>query len=78
MLPPARCAATLKAITTTAADAHANLGIFVAGRGWLLPIPGRSFTNGQLEIFLPSRGNSLPSRNAQVRALHRMLAPSSN
>lgn len=65
--------AALQAITTTAADAHANLAISVAGRGWLLPIPGRPFTNGQLEIFLPSRGNSLPSRNNQVLELHRIL-----
>jgi len=43
--------AALQAITTTAADTHANLAISVAGRGWLLPIPGRPFTNGQLEIF---------------------------
>jgi hypothetical protein len=70
---PAADAAALQAITTTAADAHANLAISVAGRGWLLPIPGRPFTNGQLEIFLPSRGNSLSSRNSQVLELHRIL-----
>jgi hypothetical protein len=65
--------AALQAITTTAADAHANLAISVAGRGWLLPIPGRPFTNGQLEVFLPSMNNSLPSRNNQVLELHRIL-----
>jgi hypothetical protein len=72
---PAADVAALQAITTTAADAHANLDISVAGRGWLLPIPGRPFTNGQIEIFLPSRNNSLPSRNDQVLELHRILAP---
>jgi hypothetical protein len=69
--------AALQTITTTAADAHANLAISVAGRGWLLPIPGRPFTNGQLEIFLPRMNNSLPSRNHQVLELHRMLVPAS-
>jgi hypothetical protein len=69
--------AALQAITTTAADAHANLAIFVAGRGWLLPIPGRPFTNGQLEIFLARRNNSLASRNKQVLELHRLLVPPS-
>jgi hypothetical protein len=48
---PAADVAALQAITTTPADTHANLAISVAGRGWLLPIPGRPFTNGQLEIF---------------------------
>jgi hypothetical protein len=70
---PAADVTALKAITTTAADAQANLAISVAGRGWLLPIPGRPFTNGQLEIFLPSNGNSLPTRNSQVLELHRTL-----
>jgi hypothetical protein len=70
---PAAGVAALQAITTTAADAHANLAISVAGRGWLLPIPGRPFTNGQLEVLLPSRGNSLASRNSQVLELHRIL-----
>ena len=74
---PAADVAALQAITTTAADAHANLAISVAGRGWLLPIPGRPFTNGQLEIFLPSENNSLPSRNHQVLELHRILVPPS-
>jgi hypothetical protein len=74
---PAAGVATLQAITTTAADAHANLAISVAGRGWLLPIPGRPFTNGQLEIFLPRTNNSLPSRNKQVLELHRILVPPS-
>ncbi len=74
---PAADVAALQAITTTAADAHANLAIFVAGQGWLLPIPGRPFTNGQLEIFLPRPGNSLPSRNKQVIELHRLLVPPS-
>jgi len=72
---PAADVAALKAITTTAADAHANLDISAAGRAWLLPIPGRPFTNGQIEIFLPSRSNSLPSRNTQVLELHRILVP---
>jgi hypothetical protein len=74
---PAADVAALQAITTTAADARANLDISVAGRAWLLPIPGRPFTNGQLEMFLPSRGNSLPSRNNQVLKLHRILVPPS-
>ena len=74
---PAADVATLQAVTTTAADAHANLDISVAGKGWLLPIPGRPFTNGQLEIFLPSENNSLPSRNHQVLELHRILVPPS-
>ncbi len=74
---PAADVATLQAITTTAADAHANLAIFVAGQGWLLPIPGRPFTNGQLEIFLPRLSNSLPTRNKQVIELHRLLVPPS-
>jgi hypothetical protein len=76
VLPGADVAA-LQAITTTAAGDHANLDISVAGRAWLLPIPGRPFTNGQLEMFLPSRGNSLPSRNNQVLKLHRILVPPS-
>ncbi len=74
---PAADVAALQAITTTAADAHANLAIFVAGQGWLLPIPARPFTNGQLEVFLPRLGNSLPSRNTQVIELHRLLVPPS-
>jgi hypothetical protein len=74
---PAADVASLQAITTTAADAHANLAIFVGGDGWLLPIPGRPFTNGQLEVFLPSTGNSLSTRNSQVLELHRLLVPSS-
>ncbi len=74
---PAADVAALQAITTTAADAHANLAIFVAGQGWLLPIPGRPFTNGQLEIFLPRLSNSLPTRNKQVIELHRLLVPPS-
>ncbi len=74
---PAADVAALQAITSTAADAHANLAISVAGRGWLLPIPGRPFTNGQLEIFLPSMNNSLLSRDNQVLELHRILVPPS-
>jgi hypothetical protein len=74
---PAADVAALRAITTTAADAHTNLAISVAGRGWLLPIPGRPFTNGQLEIFLPSMNNSLRSRDDQVLELHRILVPPS-
>ncbi len=70
---PSSDVATLQAITTTAANAHANLDISVAGQGWLLPIPGRPFTNGQLEMFLPKIGNSLTSRNSQVLKLHRVL-----
>jgi hypothetical protein len=65
--------AALRALTTSAADARASLAISVAGQGWLLPIPGRAFTNGQLEIFLPRRNNSLASRNRQVLELHRIL-----
>jgi hypothetical protein len=72
---PAADVAALQAITTTAADAHANLAISVAGRGWLLPIPGRPFINGQLEIFSPATNNSLPSRNNEVLELHRTLVP---
>jgi hypothetical protein len=72
---PAADVAALQAVTTTASSAHANLAISVAGRGWLLPIPGRPFTNGQLEIFLPKTNNSLPSRNNQVLELHRILVP---
>ena len=74
---PAADVAALRAVTTTAADAHANLAISVTGRGWLLPIPGRPFTNGQLEMFSPRLGNSLPSRNNQVLKLHRTLVPPS-
>jgi hypothetical protein len=70
---PAADVAELQAITTTAAHAHANLAISAAGRSWLLPIVGEPFTNGQLEIFLPSNGNSLTSRNSQVLELHRTL-----
>jgi hypothetical protein len=70
---PAADVAALRAVTTTAAGAHANLAISVAGRGWLLPIPGRPFTNGQLEIFSPSLNNSLLSRNNEVLELHRIL-----
>jgi hypothetical protein len=72
---PAADVAALQAVTTTAADAHANLDISVAGRAWLLPIPGRPFTNGQIEMFLPRKGNSLPSRNDQVLELRRVLVP---
>jgi hypothetical protein len=74
---PAADVAALQAITTTAADAHANLAISVAGRGWLLPIPGRPFTNGQLEMFLPRMNNSLLGRDNQVLELHRILVPPS-
>jgi hypothetical protein len=74
---PAADVASLQVITSTAADAHANLAIFVSGKGWLLPIPGRPFTNGQLEVFLPSAGNSLSTRNSQVLGLHRLLVPAS-
>lgn len=70
---PTADAATLEAITTKAADARANLAISVNGRGWLLPIPGRPFTNGQLEVFMPIAYNPLSSRNKQVRELHRTL-----
>jgi hypothetical protein len=70
---PAADVAPLQAITGAAADAQANLALTAVGRGWLLPIPGRPFTNGQLEIFLPSTNNSLPSRNSQVLELHRIL-----
>ncbi len=70
---PAADIAPLKALTATAAAAHANLAITVAGRGWLLPVPGQPFTNGQLEMVLPAAGNSLPSRNDQVLELHRLL-----
>ncbi len=72
VLPPADVA-PLKALTATAAAAHANLAITVASRGWLLPIPGQPFTDGQLEMVLPAAGNSLPSRNDQVLELHRLL-----
>ena len=72
---PAADRAALRAITATAADAEANLAISVAGRGWLLPIPGRPFTNGQLEIFMPRMNSSLPSRNHQVIELHHTLVP---
>jgi hypothetical protein len=74
---PAADVAALRAITSTAADAHANLAIYVADRGWLLPIPGRPFTNGQLEVFVPSLSNSLASRNQQVLELHHALVPAS-
>jgi hypothetical protein len=70
---PAADVAPLHAITTTAAGAQANLDISVDGQGWLLPIPLRPFTNGQLEMFLPKMGNSLSSRNSQILELHRML-----
>jgi hypothetical protein len=70
---PSTDVAALRAITTTAANGHANLDVSVAGQGWLLPIPGRPFTNGQLEMFLPKIGNSLASRNSQVLKLHRVL-----
>jgi hypothetical protein len=43
-----------QAIVTAAAGDHANPDIAVAGRAWLLPIPGRSFTSGQIKVFLPS------------------------
>jgi hypothetical protein len=65
--------APLRALTASAAAARASLAISVADRGWLLPIPGRPFTNGQLEIFLPRTSNSLASRNRQVLELHHML-----
>jgi hypothetical protein len=65
-LPPAD-QPTLKAITTTAADAHAYLSITVAGRTWLLPRVLQPFT-GPLEIAFPSRN--------QVSQLYRLLASS--
>jgi hypothetical protein len=54
-----------KAITTTAAHAHAGLGISVAGDTWLFPEVQRPFT-GPLQIALPHR--------SQVLLLHRLLA----
>ncbi len=65
-LPPADQPA-LKAITTSAADAHANLSITVASRTWLLPRVAQPFT-GPLEIALPSRN--------QVGQLYRLLVSS--
>lgn len=56
-----------KAITTTAADAHAGLEISAAGDTWLFPLVQRPFT-GPLQITLPHRN--------QVLLLHRLLAPS--
>lgn len=56
-----------KAITTTAADAHAGLDISAAGDTWLLPQVQQPFT-GPLQIILPHRN--------QVLLLHRLLAAS--
>lgn len=56
-----------KAITTTAADAHAGLAISPAGDTWLFPRVQRPFT-GPLQIILPHRN--------QVLLLHRLLAQS--
>ncbi|HEY3954660.1 MAG TPA: hypothetical protein VGM53_14910 [Streptosporangiaceae bacterium] len=63
--PPASDAAALTAITTTAAGAHGNLALSVAGRTWLLPRVVRPFTH-QFQIMLP--------RN-QARWLRRVLIP---
>lgn len=56
-----------KAITATAADAHAGLEISADGDTWLFPQVQRPFT-GPLQIILPNRN--------QVLLLHRLLAPS--
>jgi hypothetical protein len=63
--PPASDAAALTTITTTAADAHGNLALSVAGRTWLLPRVMRPFTH-QFQVMLP--------RN-QARWLRRVLIP---
>ncbi len=65
---PAAEEPALKAITTTAADAHGYLTISVAGRTWLLPSVRQPFTS-PLQVALPSRNQTLQ--------LHRLLVPSS-
>lgn len=65
---PAAEQPALKAITTTAAEAHGYLTISVAARTWLLPTVRQPFTS-TLQVALPSR-----SQDVQ---LHNLLAPAS-
>jgi len=51
--------AALKAITTTAADAHGYLSIRVADRTWLLPRVLQPFTGPHFELAFPSRNQAL-------------------
>lgn len=64
---PAADLAALKAVTTTAADAHGYLSISVADKTWLLPQVLQPFTSPHFEIAFPSRN--------QARQLYRMLVP---
>jgi hypothetical protein len=57
-LPTAEVPA-LTAVTTTAADAHANLSISVAGRTWLLPVPVQPFTDSRFAIPLQSENQAV-------------------
>lgn len=65
---PAAEQPALKAISTTAADAHGYLTISVAGRTWLLPSVRQPLT-GTLQVALPSR--------TQTLQLHNLLVPAS-
>ena len=64
---PAADLAALKAVTTTAADAHGYLSISAADRTWLLPRVLQPFTSPHLEITFPSRN--------QAHQLYRALVP---
>jgi hypothetical protein len=63
---PAADLAALRAVTTTAADAHGYLSISVTDRTWLLPRVLSPFTSPHFEIVFPSRNQTLQ--------LQRMLA----
>jgi hypothetical protein len=65
---PAAEQPALKAITTTATNAHGYLTISIAGRTWLLPSVRQPFTS-PLQVALPSRNQTLQ--------LHHLLVPSS-
>jgi hypothetical protein len=65
---PAAEQPALKAITTTAANAHGYLTISIVGRTWLLPSVRQPFTS-PLQVALPSRNQTLQ--------LHNLLVPSS-
>jgi hypothetical protein len=62
---PAAEQPAVKAIATTAANAHGYLTISVAGRTWLLPSVRQPFTS-PLQVVLPSRNQTLQLRNLLV------------
>jgi hypothetical protein len=57
----------LKAVTTTAADAHGYLSISVAGQTWLLPRVLHPFT-GSLQVSFPSTNEVLQLQRLLVQS----------